>query len=199
MTANPPVLPVPFPVNPGRINNLQGRKFGRLTVISYAGILPSNSRINWNCRCECGTEISAQAKKLICGHTLSCGCLMREKAAARFRKHGGSTSPEFVVWSGLIARCTNAKNPSAKNYGARGIEVCDRWKNSFENFLSDMGKRPSRLHSIDRINNNGNYAPGNCQWATKKTQARHHHDCQKRSNPKPYSVGRGNRNERVNA
>ena len=171
MTSNPPALPVPFPEKPGKTANLSGRKFGRLLVVSFAGILASNRRINWNCRCECGTEISVQAKKLTSRHTLSCGCLMREKAAERFYKHGRTTSPEFNSWSSALGRCTNPKNKSYKNYGGRGITMCARWRDSFENFLTDMGARPSPSHSLDRISNEGNYEKENCRWATKKTQS----------------------------
>lgn len=150
--------------------DLTGKKFGRLTVISEAK--KKNQKLaSWLCKCDCGKEKTATSTNLIHGHTQSCGCLQKENLANSRRTHGNTNTPEYEAWQNMKSRCSeNAKREDYKNYFLKGITVCERWM-KFENFLSDMGKRPSKNHSLDRIENNGNYEPGNCRWATPKQQA----------------------------
>ncbi|WP_124965859.1 hypothetical protein [Trabulsiella odontotermitis] len=150
----------------GRPFNLVGKKFGRLTPLCLHG---KRGRQNvWLCKCDCGNEHLATASLLNCGAVTSCGCAKSEP------KHGelvgGTVSSEYICWSNMKQRCQNDRNPEYKNYGARGISVCDRWRDSFETFLSDMGRKPTPDHSIDRIDVDGDYEPSNCRWTTIKKQ-----------------------------
>lgn len=150
-----------------------GNKFHRLTVKQDLGIV--NGYRRWLCQCECGAEKKIIASHVRHGHTKSCGCLHIESAkatAATTQTHGLTNSPEYRVWSNMRNRCTNRKCKEFKYYGGRGVQVCERWMNSFEAFYEDMGPRPSRKHSIDRINNHGDYEPGNCRWVVQRTQMR---------------------------
>jgi hypothetical protein len=158
-------------VLPCRVKDIAGQKFGRLTVVSFVGI--EAKRVRWLCVCDCSKEMIARADMLRSGNTRSCGCLHRDYTAsgAARRKHGLAGTREYRLWLGMRDRCENASNPEWGNYGGRGIKVCDRWSD-FENFLADMGKRPNRNLSLDRIDNDGNYEPGNVRWATTKEQAR---------------------------
>lgn len=149
--------------------NLTGMKFGRLTVVERSGS-KRGSGVLWNCACECGRIQTAITAELRNGHVRSCGCLMRDISREKATRHGKSQTPAYKVWCGMIERCTNPGNTFFKDYGARGITVCDRWKD-FSAFLADMGERPPGL-TLDRRDNDRGYEPGNCRWATKTTQAR---------------------------
>lgn len=148
-----------------------GRRFGRLVVLNGAGAA-TGGRQGWTCLCDCGTELVVLPGNLKSGDTRSCGCWNRESTGNRRRIHGGYRTKEFRVWFGMIARCHNPYNKDYYLYGERGIRVCAEWQKSFSAFIAHMGPRPFPKAQIDRINNNGNYEPGNCHWTTCSQNAR---------------------------
>lgn len=151
----------------GQHIDITGKRFGRAVAVSYVGRQKAHAR--WECLCDCGNRFLALATNLKTGNTNSCGCLKKEVCKTVNIKHGASDTSIYNIWIGMIRRCSDKNNPAYKNYGARGITVCERWK-SFENFLNDMGHRPSGM-SIDRINNDHGYSKENCRWATPKQQS----------------------------
>lgn len=173
-------LDVTFPAThrTGKFRDLTGQKFGRLSVICFVGHYGPRRRLMWRCRCDCGDTILMTGASLTTEHAKSCGCIYIERASAlgrAKRKHGhwsGSrASPEYAAWQSMKQRCSNKKTKNFNDYGGRGIKVCKRWLHSFENFLKDMGPRPSLVHSLDRIEVNGDYEPTNCRWADSSTQS----------------------------
>jgi hypothetical protein len=165
-------------VKRARLIDLSGQTFGRWQVLSRGPNM--NGKPGWLCRCQCGTEKHVSGSNLRLALSLSCGCYSRELTGEMSRTHGGSgysseRHPNYVIWQGMKNRCRDASNPK---YGGRGITICARWlegedgKTGFECFIEDMGVRPSKLHSIDRRDNDGNYEPANCRWRTPKEQAR---------------------------
>lgn len=147
-----------------------GKRFGRLLVISSAGsdVCPSGKRTRrlWLCACDCGNTKKASTGQLNSANIRSCGC-MRQGVN---KTHGQSSSRTFMSWVLMRGRCYRKGNNRFQYYGGRGIRVCDKWRDSFESFLSDMGERP-KGKTLDRKNNNGDYTPENCKWSTPKEQA----------------------------
>lgn len=150
--------------------DLIGARFGRWTVVSFGRMV--NHRRRFVCRCDCGTVKEVNPQDLRNGRSVSCGCYSREAVTERTTVHGMSYSPIYRVWSDMKRRCYNKNEPEYINYGARGIAVCPEWKDSFEAFYRDMGERPFRGATLDRINNDGNYEPVNCRWVTNKENNR---------------------------
>lgn len=158
--------------------DMTGMRFGKWTVLDRA---PNRHRkiAMWNARCDCGTEKAVSGGHLRSGASASCGCVRAE--VFTFRKHGasakGKVEPEFIIWRGMLWRC-HGKNPH-KNYGARGITVCERWRNDYAAFKADMGPRPGSEYTIERKDNDGGYSPENCCWATRAQQSRNKRDNRK--------------------
>lgn len=160
-----------------RIRSIPGCTFGRWKVVKIVGVRRYARTNDYlaKCRCSCGTVRMVSITSLRQGNSRSCGCLRAELARRRTYKHGcANRTPEYSVWQNMIARCSNPRNKRWLHYGGRGVRVCRRWKSKhgFENFLADMALRPSFNHTLDRKNNNGDYCPSNCHWATRKEQSR---------------------------
>lgn len=156
----------------GRRINEVGNRYGRLLVRSFSGIRWNKAM--WDCLCDCGNESTVAGVTLRSGVVVSCGCFNKEVTIERCLIHGharaGKTTSEYSIYHSMIQRCYNPKDKDFENYGGRGIKVCQRWLNSFQNFLADIGPRPRGM-SIERRNNYGNYELENCVWASRVTQA----------------------------
>jgi len=160
-------------------SSLINKKYNRLTIISEGDIhktIGGHKHRTANTICDCGAEKTIQVSSILNGKISSCGCLSKEilskRASKRNSVHGYYGTPEYNSWVGMKKRCLNKKHKKYFDYGGRGIKVFEPWLKSFSSFLADLGERPSLSHSLERIDNNGNYEPSNCIWATKKDQCR---------------------------
>lgn len=149
--------------------DIAGQRFGRLVAIRRVENLPPYKQARWLFKCDCGKEHTQFGYVVWHGNNKSCGCLRKDTPAHLI--HGGTGTPEYRAWASMRGRCLCPTNRAYALYGGRGIKICARWR-SFDNFLADMGPRPTAKHSIDRVNTNGNYSPSNCRWATKSEQVR---------------------------
>lgn len=161
-----------------KLIDLTGKLLGRLTVLEKTKV-HGRKEIYWRCQCSCGKLTSVMAQNLRKGRIQSCGCLKAERMSARLTKHRHSRigrmqrpSPEYKAWCAMRDRCNRPNHVGYKDYGARGIKVCSEWQASFVAFLSCIGPKPSPKHSLDRVDVDGNYEPGNVRWATATEQAR---------------------------
>lgn len=150
--------------------DITGQRFGRLVAIRRSHLHSKSRRLHWLCRCDCGQFSTPTVNALRSGNTRSCGCTGRNFRHGYTSRDKRNRHPLYNIWSQMLHRCNNPNAKEYKNYGARGITVCTRWRD-FPAFLVDVGERPSSGLSIDRINNDGNYEPGNVRWATPKEQS----------------------------
>lgn len=162
------LLARPDPVN--------GKRFGKLVVVGEVHRKDKGQARRFACLCDCGRRHVTKLHSLKHGICKSCGCLAIETMAAKNTRHGhakrGKMRSEYVIWQGMKKRCGNPEFIEYHLYGGRGIQVCQRWLDCYDNFIADMGPRPSRKHSLDRIDSDGDYTPENCRWATHKEQVR---------------------------
>ena len=156
-----------------------GKRFGRWLVVAgpyqHAGSGRGAARRKWQCRCDCGVVRAVVEVYLTSGRSKSCGCARLEAVAAigrDHRTHGMRDTPEYGVWKSMKQRCLDVNHKTYQFYGGRGITVCERWRDSFQDFYDDMGPRPSESHQIERLDNCGPYAPYNCEWSTRYAQVR---------------------------
>lgn len=168
---NEPILPQIVPIT-NKMKDITGHRFERLVAIGYVG-RNTHDQAMWLCLCDCGNYVTVAGYNLNTGNSNSCGCYKSERvsvsAAIRNKTHGMKGAPEYKVWCSMLNRCNHANDHAFANYGARGVKVCERWR-KFENFFADMGHRPTPNHSLDRIDNDGNYELSNCRWATLEQQ-----------------------------
>lgn len=166
----------PFPID------LTGQRFGRLSVLSRTELSSTGKKTThsqWLSQCDCGNKTVSPRFNLVSGRAMSCGCLNSEITSARntlntgARKQNAATKmPEYNAYWTMLARCHNVTSTGYKKYGAKGVFVCDAWRESFANFIKDMGPKPSKKHSLDRSDPHGNYTPENCRWVLPTVQAR---------------------------
>lgn len=148
---------------------LTNQRFGQLVAIKQTTDVKKGVQ-TWECLCDCGVTKAVRASYLAIGHTRSCGCLKFTSQVTHGHTKGKKFTPEYRCWSNMRTRCYCPSHKQYKDCGGRGITVCDRWLKSFASFFEDMGHKPSQNHSLDRIDNDGNYTPDNCRWATKTEQ-----------------------------
>jgi hypothetical protein len=149
-----------------------GKRYGMLVLVEKVmAVMSGNSRQAFVCRCDCGAIKTVSTRHLVTGQVKSCGCYKSKSAKERGTKHGMSETSLYKTWLSMRGRCHRPTEQSYKDYGGRGISVCDEWRNDFQAFAAYVGVKPSQLHSLDRIDNNGNYEPGNVKWSTRVEQA----------------------------
>ncbi len=156
-----------------KAKDLSGQRFGRLVVLDLAGT-DSQRRRKWSCRCDCGKARVVYQQCLLrksAAPTRSCGCLQKDMVRKRDTTHGLSKTPEYMAWVMAKRRCAKPKSSDWDSYGQRGITIFSEWIDNFEEFYKHLGPKPSPEYSLDRINNDGHYEPGNVRWATPKEQA----------------------------